>query len=529
MPRSSPVVINAVLIGVAVGALAIVLVIRSRMTGTETVESSSASQSASAPPTVGAAGRQASPQPAPPDDQVHLLLVVESTTQRVKPAVMAPQIDNVLNSLGGLVRREPGPVVELPAGDGTDPSKLPERAFVPIVVDRGRLDELRNRLLARVTLADAPGVRVRIYTNPRVQYGGSDMCQSNSLTLEEGPFNSLAKSLCRDKLWDQYSRGKGVLIVVMDNGVSLMQIAELRRWDEIEQKKRFSERHSWSLIRDQPPGQAAEFTHGTMVAYDATIAAPGGVLADFAVAEDQNLKDRIAGVGAGLMELHRRLRAIHKEFHHVVVVNSWAMAQLTQDDIPMDVELSTTLRHQPCLGVTDRRLDDLNYSENPCHPLNLILEIVDRANFDLVFAAGNCNPACGAAGCVTGPANGTVWGASSHPRVLSVTAADILENPGTTSSHGPGALHANKPDLAGLSYFQPAYNWHHKETSAAAGVVAGIVAALRGSPIGSTWTTKELRETLRCRAGGGNCKKWDSQFGAGILNWCGGPEAVPTQ
>lgn len=161
---------------------------------------------------------------------------------------------------------------------------------------------------------------------------------------------------------------------------------------------------------------------------------------------------------------------------------------------------------------------------------------------DLVFAAGNCGeptpvPRCGEGW--TGPARSIV-GVNAHPDVLTVGSvrADGVAN--GMSAQGPGALAARwpqtdpderkrraaeKPDLCAPSGFHENDDTAllNTGTSAAAGVMGGVVAALRSHALHADLPQPDpgtLRALLRecARPVPGQATPWDPRLGHGIVD-----------
>ncbi len=187
-------------------------------------------------------------------------------------------------------------------------------------------------------------------------------------------------------------------------------------------------------------------------------------------------------------------------------------------------------------GIYDRRLEVPlgNYTGDPLHPFNRLVRRLDEGRRDQVFGAGNGgqfapHPLCGPGD--IGPGQ-SILGANSSPDVLTMGAvrADGMwigyssQGPGQPGFGSGGGL-VEKPDLCAPSHFVEADDgaWLSSGTSAACGVAAGAVAALRsaGSPLANV-DPGELRETLRRAArkppgmqpGAG----FDIRYGHGILD-----------
>ena len=97
---------------------------------------------------------------------------------------------------------------------------------------------------------------------------------------------------------------------------------------------------------------------------------------------------------------------------------------------------------------------DPDYCTNPNHPFTR--KVVEAINEGILvlFAAGNCGGTCPDGRCATDTGPGkSIWGANSHPRVITVGAVNKNEQFVGYSSQGPGALDANKPDFCSITHF----------------------------------------------------------------------------
>ncbi|MFL5212665.1 MAG: hypothetical protein ACJ8DH_02110, partial [Microvirga sp.] len=151
-----------------------------------------------------------------------------------------------------------------------------------------------------------------------------------------------------------------------------------------------------------PPGTTKR-GHGVMVARNALQAAPQARLFDCRI-----IPERIGTVGHFMSDVQAAVQqmlidiALHRLLGYWrepwVFVNAWALFQASQDP-------------------------DGNYSRNPLHPINLLIDFIDAQGHDIVFAAGNCGQFCPNSRCDwdAGPGN-TILGANSHPKVLTVGA-----------------------------------------------------------------------------------------------------------
>src|SRR5262249_46663498 len=158
---------------------------------------------------------------------------------------------------------------------------------------------------------------------------------------------------------------------------------------------------------------------------------------------------------------------------------------------------------------------DPDYATNPNHPFTRkVVEALDEGIL-VLFAAGNCGATCpdGRCGTDTGPGK-SIWGANSHPRVMTVGAVNKNEEFVGYSSQGPGALDANKPDFCSVTHFTGYFN-SDSGTSAATPIAAGVVALLKQA--NPALTQDQVKTTLRSTAKDIGPAGWDQHSGTGIL------------
>lgn len=181
-----------------------------------------------------------------------------------------------------------------------------------------------------------------------------------------------------------------------------------------------------------------------------------------------------------------------------------------------------------------------SYTRNPNHPLNLTVDAMVNDGTDLVFAAGNCGQFCPDRRCGrhdVGPGN-SIHGANSLQRVLTVGAVRTDARWMGNSSQGPGQMAPGqqKPDLCAPSFFREVDDASlgnlsrplvensaapyvaNTGTSAACGVAAGIVAAIR-----SGWGPSALppQSLISCLAHGAlktEGPAWNQRLGHGIID-----------
>jgi hypothetical protein len=158
---------------------------------------------------------------------------------------------------------------------------------------------------------------------------------------------------------------------------------------------------------------------------------------------------------------------------------------------------------------------DPTYANNPSHPFTKkVLEAIAEGII-VLFAAGNCGGTCpdGRCGSDNGPGR-SIWGANSHPAVITVGAVNKNEEFVGYSSQGPGALDANKPDFCSVTHFS-GYHPSDSGTSAATPILAGAVALLKQAVPSATQNglKSALKSTAKDIGPGG----FDQHSGAGIV------------
>ena len=289
-------------------------------------------------------------------------------------------------------------------------------------------------------------------------------------------------------------RGNTIRVAVVDTGIDGTRIAVAG---------------GWTLFPGVAPGTARP-DHGTMVAANVQLAAPNAAIWDCPL-----LQSRGGGYVAFLSDAIRAYAEILVTLLQMpgpmVIVNSWGMFSRTQD--------APTGNPQ-------------NYASNAAHPFNLMVATLGNANADVVFAAGNCGKDCPDGRC--GPSdigpNKSIFGANSHPDVLSVAAVTHKLDRLGYSSQGNGTLSLQKPDVAAPS--------HHAHsgiypadggTSTACPVAAGCIAALRSKPSIRPLPPASLRDAIRnsARMVPGYSAGWNPDVGHGVIDLVGAMAKLP--
>lgn len=356
-------------------------------------------------------------------------------------------------------------------------------------VDEEALDELAYS--ASDTEDDLDGVYVDL---PMLPTPG--VCP----TVAVGDLSNVEARLAVAELQALNMNGNNVLVVVVDAGISATYLRQMGRTNSVAK--------GWGYPSGVDPN-TMPVTHGTMTAFDISIAAPQATLWDFPIITAAPANEALARYTSdGAMAFRWLVTTIQQQslltqFKAIIVNNSWAIYDISVDAPP----------GHPA-----------NYSSNPKHTFNSAVSELAAAGVDIVFAAGNCGPDCPSTACSN--AGATIYGANSHPDVLCVGAVTVNGDMLGYSSTGPGFLSRIKPDLCAFSHFNGSRVGGQPDigTSASAPVAAGIVAAIRGRvPLNATNPSTlpaALRSFLQQTALRGDAKNnWPRpDLGWGILN-----------
>jgi subtilisin family serine protease len=292
--------------------------------------------------------------------------------------------------------------------------------------------------------------------------------------------------------------GCGVTVAIVDTGINMAYLNSRGK------TPRFNRAKSWGPIPGLDLGNLP-VDHGTMCAYDVCIAAPECTLIDIALLLSQEPGGTIMeGFLSDGVRAYRHLidlmqaRCRPGENPSLVVNNSWGMFHPSWD---------YPIGHPG------------NYSHNINHPFNRIVTMLERKGADILFAAGNCGADCPDGRC-QGVTDRAIYGANSHPRVLSVAGVDVSKERVGYSSMGPGNLTRRKPDLSGYTHFKGSGVYSADGgTSAATPVVAGVVAAVRTRmPLRKNARPSTIRNLMRKTAEDLGRRGYDYAFGYGVAS-----------
>ncbi|WP_024799392.1 S8 family serine peptidase [Nocardia sp. BMG51109] len=375
--------------------------------------------------------------------------------------------------------------IELTGAGEPSPEPQPDSIYV-----RGEVEDDESAVAA---LRQSEGV-LGVFADPRIE--PVITCGDDSAV---GTWHDVESGLHVADLTAAGLDGRGVALAIVDSGINAAHVDRVRGGHITVDAAR-----SWN-----PPGvdgTAGRFPveHGSMCAFDATIAAPAATFLDLPVllssrqggsAMDGLLSDALAG--------YAHLRTVLTEqppaTRALVVSNSWGMFS-SETDFPVG--------------------DPGNYSDNPAHPFNVIVGSLGSAGADILFAAGNCGRDCPDGRCAY--ADRPITGANSHPGVLSIGGVDIHNQRVGYSSQGPGRLTDRKPDVCAYTHFlgSTAFGAGTPDTgtSAACPTAAGLIAAFRTEYPATAVSPAQLRSIIQGAATRPGAAEFDYDYGYGITS-----------
>jgi subtilisin family serine protease len=331
-------------------------------------------------------------------------------------------------------------------------------------------------------------------------------CPSNIDQLLFGDRNAARSLTGAGRLADRGLTGNGVNIVVIDQGFDASKVAKF----------------GGGLANGTLEPGTTTRGHGPMIVRNIVDAAPDATFYDVPLIPDR-IGD-LPGFISNALDVFYLLKVLIEFLRSTsippwngpwVLVNAWSIF-----DRSLEVPLG-------------------DYTANPHHPLNeLIDQIVDDA-IDIVFAAGNCGQFCPDRRCGKqdrGPGS-SIFGANSHLRVVTVGAVRTDARWMGSSSQGRGLLSRWKPDFCAPSYFRDTGDAFTGNTSgafvgsgtgspyvastgssAACGLTAGIIGAIRSGWDQTVLSPDDLKQALNDNARKTEGPKWNERLGHGIIN-----------
>lgn len=288
-----------------------------------------------------------------------------------------------------------------------------------------------------------------------------------------GTLAEVAEFLGMDRIWANGFRGQGVVIGIVDGGISAIG----RTPSGVIPRVSGGFPANWGTM-------ALWDGHGNMTATDAGGMAPEASLFDIRIASSAS-QNSISAALAGFdwaIDQHRRNGAPD------LLSNSWGIFQEDWDPV---------------------------YATDPEHYFTRkVVEALDEGIL-VFFTAGNCGERCPDSRCGDDVGAGrSIWGANGHPRVITIGAGNIDNQLIGYSSQGHAALAPAKPDFLAPSHFQ-GYFAVDTGTSAACPVAAGAVATIKSA---FPWLTQEqAKELLHTTALDLGPSGWDPHSGSGMI------------
>lgn len=305
-------------------------------------------------------------------------------------------------------------------------------------------------------------------------------CASN---VPKGTIADVVQYLKINEVWAQGTKGAGIAIGIVDGGITAAG-RPIKNGDTA--NPAWPNRLIPQVTKGWPTADwgttgASWGWHGNMTATDALGMAPEAEIYDMRISDGDS-------VGQALQAYQWALNLFKSTGKPQILSNSWGMWQKAWAP---------------------------DYAVNPNHPFTKKVVECIEAGMIVLFAAGNCGLTCGGSKCAADKGPGLdIWGANGHEKVITVGAVNRLEQFVGYSSQGPAALHANKPDICGITHFTGFFN-SDSGTSAACPVVAGLVALMKQAKPSAT--QEKIKASLKATAKDIGPGGWDQHSGSGIV------------
>ncbi|MDR6225145.1 S8 family peptidase [Desmospora profundinema] len=297
----------------------------------------------------------------------------------------------------------------------------------------------------------------------------------------KGSLREVAEFLGADKIWGRGFKGDGIVIGIVDSGITAEGRADRNEWRKPFVKRVIDGfREDWGTYSDK------RSLHGNMTATDALGMAPNANIYDIRIFSKEGIEETFLDIVVQAydwaIEQFRRTGKPH------ILSNSWGFVGAFE-------------------GITD----------NPNHPVvRKVVEAV-HAGMLVLFSAGNCGDPCfNPRGCKTGDhgPGKSIHSVNGHPLVMTVGAANIQGIRAGYSAQGPANFDPRKPDFCAPTHFT---GYHNSDTgtSASCPIAAGVVALLRQAK--PHLTQEQAKQVLMETATDLEETGWDTDTGAGMI------------
>ncbi|MBV8834930.1 MAG: S8 family serine peptidase [Alphaproteobacteria bacterium] len=315
--------------------------------------------------------------------------------------------------------------------------------------------------------------------------------------------------------------GHGVNVVIIDEGLNKNAIGKRNWGGGLVTTPAIDPGTGKPTKAAVEPGEASPLSHGMMIARNVLDIAPDAKLYDVPLIPSTISRPNIFASSAhrtfrAVIEKIKRLRDYKDENSAWILVNAWAIFDRAGEYPLGDYTCNLHTKHF--------RAGAGRASNRHGHPLNRIMNVAIRDGIDVVFSAGNCGEFTTDTRCGRndrGEGHG-IWGANAHPDVLTIGAVTANAQWFGYSSEGPapwGPEPRQKPDVCVPSGFHEDHDAAriNSGTSAAAGLAAGVLAAIRENWGPDKLSPAQLKDAINASAGGQG-GVWNARTGHGLLD-----------
>lgn len=284
------------------------------------------------------------------------------------------------------------------------------------------------------------------------------------------------------RVWRNGYRGQNIVVGIIDEGVNGQVYPVVG---------------GYTGTNAPAPGSAVITSHGSMVAADILVAAPGAKIYDYPF---------LSGASSA---------------------SALTMFQAVLDQRRLNGTPHLTNNSYGFYGYPPQASNPNHEVWNINHPIHRKVREVIASGAPCFFAAGNCGADCPSGNCrseAIGPGQ-SIRGSNSLPEVIAVAAVNSRHQRIGYSSQGPGGFDVHKPDVAAYSHFFGNFGPGRpggsatpfdNGTSAASPVAAGVGALLMSAIPGLT--PVRLKAALIQGATNLGVPGWDTDTGAGVIN-----------